>query len=200
MGGWGSGSARHRGAVRADGMRRIDLAYMNRHGLLRLHNAGTLSWSRGGETVGWIRYRVGASGLHLSYRTREHGQTDWSDVEEDIPFAWTDTNFGGQRRWFQCPSCRGRCRVLYGGALFRCRGCYRLTYASQYEAQWERPINRAQDVRVKLGGSGSMDEPFPAKPKRMHWRTYRRLEAIDEIAEEGFAWIVGNWMDRAKRR
>jgi hypothetical protein len=37
---------------------------------------------------------------------------------------------------------------------------------------------------MKLGGSGSMDEPFPWKPKGMHWRTYlrwvRKSKAIEE--------------------
>jgi hypothetical protein len=27
---------------------------------------------------------------------------------------------------------------------------------------------------MKLGGSGSMDEPFPWKFKGMHWRSYGR--------------------------
>jgi hypothetical protein len=48
-------------------------------------------------------------------------------------------------------------------------------------------MTRAQNVRVRLGGSGSMDECFPPKPKGMHWRTYRRLEADDEAADNIWA-------------
>jgi hypothetical protein len=30
---------------------------------------------------------------------------------------------------------------------------------------------------VRLGGSANLLDPFPAKPKGMHWRTYRHLRA-----------------------
>ncbi|MGE3716996.1 MAG: hypothetical protein AB7G07_01190 [Bauldia sp.] len=73
-------------------------------------------------------------------------------------------------------------------------------YDSQYEGGWERPISQAQKVRMRLGGSGSMDEPFPPKPKGMHWRTYRRLEKRDERAEQGFAWLLDNWTSRGLLR
>jgi hypothetical protein len=35
-------------------------------------------------------------------------------------------------------------------------------------------------LRDRLGQRDSLDKPFPEKPKRMHWKTYRRLEARDE--------------------
>ena len=44
-------------------------------------------------------------------------------------------------------------------------------------------LTRAQNKRVRLGGSGSLDEAFPPKPKGMHWRTYNRLAAEDEEAD-----------------
>ena len=31
---------------------------------------------------------------------------------------------------------------------------------------------RAQRIRMKLGGSGSLGDPFPPRPKGMHKRTY----------------------------
>lgn len=196
MGGFGSGCWRDRGARRCEHLHRVDLAYMNRKGLLRRHSSGSLSWSRGGEPTGRINYTVLPYALRLSYRYQGYGDTDWTSVEEDVAFSWTPTAFGGERRWLLCPGCGRRCRLLYGGARFRCRRCQRLVYESQYEAPWERSLTQAQAVRQKLGGSGSMDDPFPAKPKGMHWKTYRRLEAEDELAEARWARLMLVWLDR----
>lgn len=195
MGGFGSGVWRDRGAGRCEHYRRIDLAYLNRHKLVgRSVISGTLRWTRGHERTGSVNYTVTSDKFHLSYRTRAYGEEDWQSVEEDIWFDWTDTAFGGRRRWFICPSCCRRCRILYGGSLLRCRKCYRLTYESQYEPAWGRAISRAQKIRERLGGSGSMDEGFPPKPKGMHWKTYRRLEAQDEAADQQFAVLLAGWM------
>ncbi len=198
MGGYGSGMWRDRGAGRCEGHHRIDLTYMNRQKLLTPHHWGTLRWSRGGEETGKISYTVLPDGLRLSYRTRRYGDEDWTSTEEDIRFAWTDTAFGGRRRWFVCPSCWRNCRILYGGTYFRCRRCHRLTYESQYEAPWQRALTRAQNTRVKLGGSGSMDDLFPPKPRGMHWRTYERLKTRDEIYSEYWARMTLLWLRRLR--
>jgi len=115
----------------------------------------------------------------LIYRTRRQGE-EWKDIDELFPFLYTATNFAGRRQWLRCLLCGRRCRILYGGAYFRCRRCYGLKFESQYEPAWLRGISRAQKIRERYGGSGSLDEPFPAKPKGMHWRTYDRLFAEDE--------------------
>ena len=74
--------------------------------------------------------------------------------------------------------------ILYLGKFAVCRHCRQLAYESQREPPHYRALNRAQAIRMKLGGSGSMDEPFPWKPKGMHWRTYlrwvRKSKAIEE--------------------
>jgi len=195
MGGFGSGIWRDRGADRCEDYHRIDLSYMARHGLLKPFWSGSLMWSRGGQRTGDIRYTVLPHALRLDYRTRPTGTTEWTEIREDVPFAWTGTAFGGQRRWLTCLSCGRRCRILYGGHYFRCRQCYRLTYSSQYESAGERALTRAQNVRIKLGGSGSMDDFFPPKPKGMHWRTYRRLYEQDQAQEEIWAAYLMAWLD-----
>ena len=74
--------------------------------------------------------------------------------------------------------CGRRVALLYGaGELFACRRCYGLAYASQQETPMYRGVNRAQKIRMRLGGSANLCEPFPKKPKRMQWRTYLRLRA-----------------------
>lgn len=81
--------------------------------------------------------------------------------------------------------------MLYGGAYFRCRHCHGLKYESQYEPPWLRGTTRAQKIRERYGGSGSLDEPFPEKPKGMHWRTYERLVAEDERLTRAWERLTG---------
>jgi hypothetical protein len=171
MGGIGSGRYSGFGAATTDDFHAIDLAMMQRRGWT---TAGTLTWSRGGCKTGSIGYAMYWHGLQLTY------SAGGESIAELVPFAYTATAFGGQRKWFQCLSCRRRCRVLYGGKYFRCRRCYGAKYASQYARPWERMLAKAQAVRERLGGSPCLDEPFPEKPRGMHWRTYRKLQAQDE--------------------
>ena len=160
--------------------RSVDLAWLRREGYFKTGHSGRITWSRGGSVTAWIRYQVEGHGLRLIYRTRRSGDVEWRDIDELFPFIYTATNFAGRRQWLQCLSCQRCCRVLYGGAYFRCRRCHGLRYESQYEPAWLSGTSRAQKIRERYGGSGSLDEPFPDKPKGMHWRTYDRLVAQDE--------------------
>ena len=103
--------------------RSVDLASLRRNGYLRTGYSGTMTWSRGGSITASIRYRVESLGLRLIYRTSRSGG-EWRDVDELFPFIYTAMNFSGQRQWLQCLSCLRRCRVLFGGAYFRCRRSY----------------------------------------------------------------------------
>ena len=90
---------------------------------------------------------------------------------------------GVQLRWsaavvFICPGagCGRRVAVLYGpGRYFLCRHCYGLSYESQRDNQMDWALHRAQSIRERLGGSANMTQPYPEKPKGMHWKTYGRL-------------------------
>ena len=46
-----------------------------------------------------------------------------------------------------------------------------------------RGLTRAQKLRERLGGSLCIDDPFPAKPKGMHWKTYAKLRINGEAQE-----------------
>jgi len=61
-------------------------------------------------------------------------------------------------------------------------------------------MNRAQKFSIKLGGSGSLDEMFPEKPKGMHWKTYRRLKAIDMRGIRLWNRLADRWLDALPAR
>jgi hypothetical protein len=194
VGGPGSGNRwNHSGRATCESNRRIDLRYMKRNRLLEVGRHGTLSWTYAGESHGRIGYSTHRDRLQLNY-SRQDEVGDWHSVEEIVWFTFTGQHLGGDRRWFRCPGCGRRCAILYGGVRFRCRRCYRLAYQSQNEAPMWRGLAQAQKLRQRFGGSGAMDEPFPAKPKGMHWTTYEafcrkaeRLEGRVNAMEE--VWI-----------
>jgi hypothetical protein len=92
-----------------------------------------------------------------------------------VPIVRTRQPVGGTRPWFQC-DCGRRAAILYG-PRFLCRKCRGIAYPSQRESVRFKKLRRAQKVRDKLGGSLSMLDPFPARPKGMHWRIYHRVWA-----------------------
>jgi hypothetical protein len=189
MGGLGSGNHwRYGSKATCESFTRIELPVLRRRGMLQPGYYGSLSWNMGGESCGNIRFRMHKSGMELIYKYQEHGAGEWQHVNEHVPFLYTAQHIPGIRRWFGCLSCGRRCTVLYGGTHYRCRKCWNLAYQSQHEAPYQRALSKAQKFRQRLGGSPCTDDPFPEKPKGMHWRTYDRFvergEAFDEQAEQ----------------
>jgi hypothetical protein len=175
MGGFGSGCGGGAARATCEDYYAIDLAWLRRQGARSPGHSGRVTWSRAGRETGSITYRIERDGVRLIYRSRAYGG-DWEDVDELVPFVYTATRFGGRRQWFQCRACGKGCRVLHGGARYRCRRCHGLAYNSQREAWYQRALDQARRISKRLGGnSGAFDE-FPPKPKRMRWATYWRLE------------------------
>jgi len=112
-----------------------------------------------------------------------------------VSIEWTCCNYGGKRACFRCPGrgCGRRVAILYGRGIFACRHCHGLNYESQHEQPYDRALRRAQTIRERLGGSGSLAEPFPLKPKGMHWRTYQLLQ-IKAANAQSCCWP--NWVYR----
>ena len=122
-----------------------------------------------------------------------------------VAYTYTPTMFGGYRKWLACPGCRRPARILYGVNSLRCRRCRALKYASQSEASHWRAQRKALSIRRRLGGSGdALDGPFPPKPPKMRWATYKRLRAVDATLQEqwllGAAGDLGRFHSRVKRR
>lgn len=125
----------------------------------------------------------------LSYAWSEEGHAP-ETVRETLHLVFTRLHFGGQRPWILCRGCQRRCRILYGGSRFRCRLCWRAKYQSQYESPLIRISGRRWKIREKLEVAGGepwdegSDDGFPEKPPWIHWRTYARLAALDELLAE----------------
>ena len=124
-------------------------------------------------------------------------------MHEPVSLDWTDCNFGGKRPRFVCPGvgCGRRSAILYGlGKYFLCRHCYDLTYQSQRCNKMYRALHRAQNIRRRLGGSANMMEPFPEKPKGMHWETYERLWWEHHEAEMQQLLDMREWLDKLEKK
>ena len=147
-----------------------------------------VSWNCAGVPCGSISVRTESDAVVLIFRSQHPGETKWKSTEQRVPILWTACHLGGRRPWFRCTvylngQYCGRCvAVLYGaGDLFACRHCYGLSYASQQESPRSRAIRRSRKIRMQLGGSPDLLQPFPKRPRGMHQRTYMRLRARDPL-------------------
>jgi hypothetical protein len=208
MGGVGSGTwYRFNKKTTTSECHSMDVRYLQRENLLRSGHSFSLRWSRAGRETGFIGGVVEGTEtperVILLYRHRSSPGGEWEDVREPVPLTWTACNFGGQRPWFVCPGagCGRRVAVLYGpGKYFLCRHCYDLVYESQRDNAIYRALHKAQSIRERLGGSTNMMEPFPVKPKGMHYETYWRLREEHDEAE--MAQLVGmrEWPEKLEKK
>ena len=121
-------------------------------------------------SFGPIRGRNAGTRLVLSLGTQRRRCT--------IRLLRTRCNYGGVRKWLQCPvaGCGQRVGILYlRGKSLGCRGCLGLGYCSQREETGTRRLRRARQIRAGLGLSADLSLPL-VKPLRMRLRTYERLE------------------------
>lgn len=144
---------------------------------LRLHQNTPTSWVfyRDHEKVGSITVTMTEDErivLDYEYAPSER-------IVQTISIVSTRCEFGGSRPWFLCPDCTRRVAVLYCKSHFRCRTCSDLSYRSQRLHALERGIRETSQRRRKLGGTGSLLEEFPPRPKRMRSKTYLQLRRDD---------------------
>lgn len=179
MGGTGSGRrARITPRQTTDDYRSIDVRWLTRAGVLRQGERRHIRWTSQGRSNGAINVLAEAGRLVFSYRQRDP-DGDWKDEAYPVIITTTACALGGERYWFRCPArgCGRRVAILYAGAIFACRKCYRLTYASKTENEEDRIIRKANRIRARLGWTGGMLEGYGPKPDGMHWKTFDRLEA-----------------------
>ena len=139
-------------------------------------------------------------GISIAYSWGLPG-SEKEDIAYRVPIDWTACNFGGGRPWFLCldGAAAGDRPCSTWGGYFLCRSCQDLSSASQRERNSSVPaLHRCRRIRTKLGGSPNIREPFPDKPKGMHWKTYWRLYERHEVAWEQYAGALAVEMERMR--
>jgi hypothetical protein len=193
-------SAAYRGRITCESSKSIDVRLWHRERRLTAGQEFSWSWSRGGQPSSSIRVRATLGDVVLTYRYRGWDAAAWETVEQRVPVAWTACHFGGERPWFVCGYCACKFAVLYGvGESFACRRCHGLAYASQQNNRWHRGVSRAQKIRMRLGGSPSLFDPVPEKPKGMHWRTYLHLRQEAQTVGDRSIALTMQKLDRLRR-
>lgn len=184
MGGYGSGKW-HRWDTKTgttENSLPLDVRNLARKGFLKAGSVFTQRWIRGMSSSAITGVATGNE-VVLLYKQRR-GESEWEQVEQRLSLTWTPCNYGGERPWWSCPKCGKRIAVVYGaGKHFACRHCYQLAYGSSRESHSDRALRKAQNIRQKLGGSASLMEQFPVRPKGMHHDTYWRLATQYREAE-----------------
>ena len=171
MGGYGSGGWNATGRRATDNAWRLDVNGLNKAGALTPGWVGGWQWLRDGEQVANIRVCAVEGGVRLVYRSRSYGD-EWTEHDGHVAISWEPCRFGGQRPYFNCPTCWRRVLALYGVERYLCRTCKNLSYPSQREGPIDRAFRRADGIRVRLGGEAGIANEFPEKPLGMHWKTY----------------------------
>jgi hypothetical protein len=171
----------------------IDVREWHRRGWLRAGLQFTWSWTRGGEALGSVFVQTTETdAVILMFKPGGAEGNGLKSVEQCVPLVRTRCHLGGARPWFRCSAyvggrpCGRRVAKLYlrDAAVFACRHCCGLAYASQQEIPRHRAISRAQKLRMRLGGSANLLEPFPERPRGMHRWTYYRLSDKAMAAHE----------------
>lgn len=165
---WGAGRPAFK--VKAEQLHRVDIRIWRKRGLLWVGGSNVWTWSRGSEVSGSIRFTVGEEYVQLTYCMNgvDASQTVWTTS--------TPCCYGGQRRWFNCPTCRRRCEVLYQrSGRFACRTCQRVSYTSQSGSEHDRLNTRFHRLNALVEAG---------KPKWQRWSTFNRLEQRLDRADE----------------
>jgi len=141
------------------------------------------SWSLAPDAPGLVAEVVAAEDVEdvASVLIRHDGS------EYGVVLEFEPCHLGGARPWFRCPvpECDRRCAVLYlRGSSYACRKCQQLRYPSQREDAFKRACRRRDRILMRLGCETGPVPARASKPPRMHWRTFERLLARDQQADE----------------
>jgi hypothetical protein len=172
MGGYGSTRwGWHNKRLAVEDCRKLPMKILHSK-ILAGWRSGTVTWSRGGEEVSSIGYRVvwgkAPVSLRLVYTLTKYRTGEKKDLDYPVRLTTTPLPWGGLRYWFICPAvgCGRRVSVLYlapGREVFACRHCYRLSYRSRQEGYQDRAFYKQM--------AGLMQDITPGAT----WRDVKRV-------------------------
>jgi hypothetical protein len=144
----------------------LDIRLLKRGGYLKSTFPFTWEWHlKNGYKVGSATIQVLDECLRLSYSWQGR------NFENDFAFVKTPCNFGGERLWFRCPDCSGRCAKVFFNKRdghYACRQCVGITYYSQCEDEMDRSWRKQNKLEKRLC-------KYWMKPKGMHQTTHTRI-------------------------
>lgn len=170
--------------------RNMDVRRLQRDGLLKDNTSCSWHWKDDSGTVmASIGMRVHGGGIQFDYCLN-----DEHHISEHVKITTTACNYGGERVWFICPCCNGRCAIVYLSRQVGCRTCQNLRYPSQSEDETDATWRKQRKLEEKLGGSG-----YWRKPKGMHQTTFshmhRQIIALEskrvELLVAGYRHLFG---------
>ena len=175
---------------------RISIREWRRKGVLR---EGTRDWCWvDGQMNRNISVEAQLIRVILRYQVRDfHGKLQ--AIEDPIQLDATDGGRGRQRLWFWCSGCGRRASILYFDKYFRCRRCHRIGYGTQTITPSEPSLECIRRNRINLGGSPSLLDPFPPRPRYMHSKRYLRMmeadkKAVSQFLEETVMLFAGDYL------
>ena len=173
-----------------------------------LRLSGRMSWSRYGEQTAAVAYTLhthadgGSLGLVYDITVRATGERIAKNYI--VPLLTTKQPAGGVRFWFWCERGRAMASVLYlmpGSSVFASRAAFgRVSYRSQRISDRDRLLEKAQRIRMDLGGSPAVFDAFPERPPGMHRSRYERLRAKGEAAGGASLAMLGQQLERSGYR
>lgn len=190
----------------ADGLKKVEIWWLKRHGYLNGCKFGGMEWKSGwDDSKSSVGFTVSTydSGGYIQFRYTQTDQDEQkTEFDYKIPLTTTPCKYGGKRYWFLCPLvksdnyCGRRIGVLYkAGNYFGCRHCYDLTYSSQKESRGGnlRYLFRLMDVETKI-------DKIREKMKRSFYagKPTRKMRRIMRL-NQGAAPYVDILLEKEKR-
>lgn len=185
----------------ADGLKKIEASFLNKHEYFVGWKSGTITW-----TSGWDDHKssVGVEGstmnggnyLRIWYTQTDNYTQEKKDFDYKIPLTTTPCRYGGKRYWFTCPwykngnYCGKRVGVLYkDGDYFACRHCYNLSYSSRNSSGIFRMYGNITIPDVDRAREKVKRTHYKGKPTRKY-RRYLKMEDSIENAFIGMAFML----------